>query len=340
MHIRQPTRPALLLLLCSILLAPVAGAVDGVIEINQTCAVNTGCFAGDSPGFPVDINAAGSYRLTSDLSLTDADSGIRVSSSNVSIDLNGFTIGFASCLGNTGNFGIGRDSSGLGVSAIDNITVENGTIQSVCGIGIRLISANSVRIRNMHVSDNFWGGIDFSNSLLGGFNDSERCVIENTTVTNNQGPGIYACAQHLVAVNNTVTHNQGFGIQFGTSATVRGNVVAYNAANAIFGNGGVIDGNTVSWNTGTGISTSQAVVTNNLVGHSGNAGIQCFGRCVAKNNMVSFSTGFGFVGGAGASAGGFGDNVFTDNNGGTGNPQVSGGIEIGTNVCDGNTTCP
>ena len=48
-------------------LATPALAVDGVLEINQTCAVQTGCFAGDSPGFPVTITQPGSYRLTSNL---------------------------------------------------------------------------------------------------------------------------------------------------------------------------------------------------------------------------------------------------------------------------------
>ena len=34
------------------LLAPAVSASDGVLEINQTCALTTGCFDGDSPGFP------------------------------------------------------------------------------------------------------------------------------------------------------------------------------------------------------------------------------------------------------------------------------------------------
>ena len=34
------------------------------------------------------------------------------------------------------------------------------------------------------------------------------------------------------------------------------------------------------------------------------------------------------------------DNYFDGNNGGNENPQVSGGIEIGTNICGGDTTCP
>ena len=41
-------------------------AVDGVLEINQTCAVNTGCFSGDAAGFPVTIDGSAglSYVLT------------------------------------------------------------------------------------------------------------------------------------------------------------------------------------------------------------------------------------------------------------------------------------
>ena len=51
-----------LLSLIALLLVALAGpafAVDGVAEINQTCAVNTGCFAGDFAGFPVTISSAG-----------------------------------------------------------------------------------------------------------------------------------------------------------------------------------------------------------------------------------------------------------------------------------------
>ena len=63
-------------------------AVDGVLEINQACAVNTGCSTGDTAGFPVTISTSGSYRLTSNLEsnapaidmidvTTDDDAGIR-----------------------------------------------------------------------------------------------------------------------------------------------------------------------------------------------------------------------------------------------------------------------
>ena len=58
------------------LMASPALAVDGVLEINQTCAVLTGCFAGDAPGFPVTMDSTTpgkSFRLTSDLGANACD---------------------------------------------------------------------------------------------------------------------------------------------------------------------------------------------------------------------------------------------------------------------------
>jgi hypothetical protein len=53
-----------LLTLFFMTLAAPALAVDGVREINQTCAVQMGCFVGDTAGFPVTIDgsAGKSYR--------------------------------------------------------------------------------------------------------------------------------------------------------------------------------------------------------------------------------------------------------------------------------------
>jgi len=47
---------ALLPLLAVALHAGTAAAVDGVLEINQTCAALSGCFPGDTAGFPVTID--------------------------------------------------------------------------------------------------------------------------------------------------------------------------------------------------------------------------------------------------------------------------------------------
>ena len=70
-----------------------AVAADGVYEINQACALSTGCFLNDAAGFPVTITASGSYLLTSNLVVADVDTnGIEVSEKGVTIDLNGFAV--------------------------------------------------------------------------------------------------------------------------------------------------------------------------------------------------------------------------------------------------------
>jgi len=89
----------LLCLLCLMALASRAAsleAADGALEINQACALNGGCFSGDSAGFPVTIDgsAGKSYRLTGDLDLSSAPnlSGIIVTGANVTLDMGGFEI--------------------------------------------------------------------------------------------------------------------------------------------------------------------------------------------------------------------------------------------------------
>ncbi len=68
-----------------------AAASDGALEINGACAI-TGCFALDTPGYPVTINAPGSYRLTSNLAPPATEGAIVVKADGVSIDLGGFDV--------------------------------------------------------------------------------------------------------------------------------------------------------------------------------------------------------------------------------------------------------
>ncbi len=86
---------SILLLLVFLSVASPARSVDGVVEISQACAAGPGCFSGDMPGFPVEIDgsAGRSDRLTSDLVVPNASTaGILVAASHLTIDLNGFQI--------------------------------------------------------------------------------------------------------------------------------------------------------------------------------------------------------------------------------------------------------
>lgn len=98
------TYPIPIQLLLLLALARPALAVDGVLEINQVCAVNTGCFPGDAPKYPVTISSSGSYRLTSNLFGIGANTdGIVVEKSYVTIDFNGFAIQGVGIGSGTGN---------------------------------------------------------------------------------------------------------------------------------------------------------------------------------------------------------------------------------------------
>jgi hypothetical protein len=75
-----------LISLVFVVLAAPALAVDGVLEINQTCALETGCFAGDSAGFPVEVIVSGSYRLTGNLiAPSTSTTMIVINSENVTV---------------------------------------------------------------------------------------------------------------------------------------------------------------------------------------------------------------------------------------------------------------
>jgi hypothetical protein len=90
-----------------------AGAVDGVLEINQTVVNAAG-------GFPYTISKAGSYRLTGNLVVSTAGANaINVTASPVTIDLNGFSISGPA----------GSTSSGVRDN-VGQLTVKNGIIQN------------------------------------------------------------------------------------------------------------------------------------------------------------------------------------------------------------------
>ncbi|MEM8997720.1 MAG: hypothetical protein AAGF23_23255, partial [Acidobacteriota bacterium] len=123
--------------------APAALAVDGVIEINQVSALAGGVTAGDTPGYPVTISEAGSYRLTGDLTVVGSDflEGLDVEASGVTVDLNGFTI--------TGP-GSGTGHGIFGDINAQRVTVTNGGVSKMGGEGIWLFGAGS-QVRGVKV---------------------------------------------------------------------------------------------------------------------------------------------------------------------------------------------
>lgn len=286
-----------------------ASASDGISEINQTCAVQTGCFAGDTAGFPITIDGAAgrSYRLTGDLVVPDENTdGIQVSADNITIDLAGFEVrGPVVCSGEplacTPNAGTG---SGIeGIPLVTGISVRNGSIR---GMGLNGVTL-SFQAEVTHVR--------FRSNRRDGINVSRGSNVSSNTAYQNGSRGIFVEAGSTVS-GNSVHQNGGHGIQTSAGSTVAGNTAFLNGVDGINA-GGV--GSTVSGNT---------AYLNGQDGISADAGSMLLGNTVRSN------TGFGLNLQSGC---GYRENVITLNTAGAVNGVSI--VNLGSNGC-GAVACP
>jgi hypothetical protein len=133
----------------------------------------------------------------------------------------------------------------------------------------------------------------------------------------NVGDGI-TLVSGITPLNSTVKNGVirgmlGDGI-FLTEVHVSGMYVHDNREDGIDVANSIVTGNMVSGNSRFGIRVINAIVTGNMVHDNGDVGLNLGGSSGYSNNVL------------------FGNN----SNG----PQVSGGVQMGLNVCQGSTTCP
>jgi hypothetical protein len=218
-------RLCLLLALGGTILASSARAVDGVREINQACASGSGCFAGDTAGFPVQIGTAGSYRLTSNLTPPNqSTSGILIDplAEGVSIDLNGFAI-----RGTNTTRPCSAPGSGRGVSSGARATVvSNGHVSGMGSTGVELTNV-SARVENVIAEQNCGDGILVGNASLvieaisrnntgQGINMGATSLIVGSVADQNGASGIYAQSGASLVANCSANANGLSGIDMGT----------------------------------------------------------------------------------------------------------------------------
>lgn len=269
--IRGGRRPALALglLLHLPIAASIARAGDGVLELNQTCATQTGCVPGDAAGLPVTLSAPGSYRLTSNLVVPDENTdGIVVSAANVAIDLAGFAILRAPCVGASGSCYAPTVGTGSGVEVsvgtLYGVSVRNGSVVGMGNFGVLLgfgaqvadldarwnrvggiaVSANSVVTRSLALANTGIGinggtAASISDCMASGNGDdgivvSTGGIVSGSISQNNAGDGINVGSGSLVE-RNAVRSNQGFGLVVGTNGGLRGNVVSSNTLGSLSG---------------------------------------------------------------------------------------------------------
>ena len=151
-------RKTVFVLLAIMALVPFhAFAVDGVVLINQSTVVRRG-------GFPYVISQAGSYRLSGNLTVPNADTtAIFMNNDNITLDLNGFSIlGPTVCVGDpvTSCSPLG---TGIGVDFGHrrNITVVNGTVRGMGASGIEGADhgTSGGHVEKIHADSNAFYGI-------------------------------------------------------------------------------------------------------------------------------------------------------------------------------------
>jgi hypothetical protein len=189
-----------------------AHSSDGILEINQACAVNTGCFNGDTAGFPVTLTSSGSYLLTSNLNVSGEPSPQDVTAiliqptDHVTLDLNGFLI--------SGPGVVGTGDGINGFPSSENVTVINGTIRGMGDFGVQL--DRRAKLARLTVENNGSDGINVDI-----FSMVVECIAHS-----NGNDGIVAPAS--IVRGNTADQNGDDGIQGGSGSTVIGNRASFN----------------------------------------------------------------------------------------------------------------
>jgi len=248
-------------------------AVDGVVLINQNAALAGNVTPGDAPGFPVTISLSGSYRLSGNLVVPDANTtAIEITAADVTIDLNGFSvIGPTVCTGmlvtvtSCSPTGFG---SGI-VSSRPNVNVFNGTIRGMGLRGIDLAIAGH-RVEKIQAVSNGLDGMSVNNGS-----------VLSCDASNNGSTGISAD----IAIGNTVTGNRGVGI-FVNHLAVNNSANFNGAAGIISFGGATISGNTANFNGSQGISATcpSTVVSNTATNNTGGDIFTSGSGCTRANN--------------------------------------------------------
>ncbi len=278
-----------------------AGASDGAIEINQVAALAGGVTATDSAGFPVTLDSPGNYVLTGTLTtLVGNVNGIDITSADVTLDLNGFSL-IGPGVAAFGFFGINGNGN-------DRTTVKNG---NVLGFG--------------------WRGIQLAFD----------CHIDHVVSSDHDDAGII-CNSQAIIQNSVANKNGTGGISAGARSVVKDNVAYLNgrklaAAGISAGVGSVVSGNVSNQNEGIGIDAGGAsTVTGNSAEANKMDGIRALGDSLVTGNSSVNNNGWGLNL---QTSTGYSNNVIRSGFGAPGTVSA-GGVNLGHNLCDGNTICP
>ncbi len=218
------------------------------------------------------------------------------------------------------------------------------------GFPVTISSPGSYRLTgNLIVRDALTPAIKVASDLndvtidLNGFSVSGPTICSGYPITcdpSGSGIGIDAQNSLRVTVRNGVVRGFGLmGMLLAAQARVIDVSVDGNGQTGIgAGAGSVIERCVAFSNAGRGIDCGDCVIRSNTVRGNVAEGIRGSSGSVVEGNSITANGGVGISLDVGAS--GYLGNVISDNNGGNAHPQVSGGIELGKNLCGLDAICP
>lgn len=252
---------------------PVVATNKTLAEVEPRIAVNASNTPGDATASFI-IATPGSYYLTGNITGASAKSGIRIASSNVTLDLNGFTL-----QGVSGSLdGVIVSTSGLG------ITIRNGSVSAWGQDGIDFGNALSYLAESLHAHSNTGVGIRgaFTGTIRDctaranggdGIRAGDPSVVERCAAVANGGAGI-SCPFGNCLVSHCVAEvNTGAGISVADSCTVLNNTCSINTGPQLLVTLGEnrIDSNNLVGTIGLRVTGSGNVIVRNSASNNSTA---------------------------------------------------------------------
>jgi hypothetical protein len=174
--------------------------------------------------FPVTLSSPGSYKLTSNLVVPANSHGIVISSPNVTLDLNGFTISGPVSCASAGVCNMAQAGFN-GISAsVPNTVIRNGTVKGFQGAGIQI--AGSSAVEEMLVTENAGVGLVGGNQLQG------TTLVNRVRSTLNKSFGVYLFSS---IVNNSMATANGQGGYYLNTSSLIDSAASGNIGTGVFG---------------------------------------------------------------------------------------------------------
>ncbi len=286
---------------------PITATMKTLAEVEPRIAINATNTPGQSGAMFV-ISQPGSYYLTGNITHTTV--GILITASNVTIDLNGFTIS-------------GGTHAIESTTSISGIVIKNGFVKNTSSTGIRLFSASKgliegVQLSNVGASGFGTGGgfvlrncvasqssggfgiagaciLDhcFADGCASGFDVDVSCVLTNCTATNCSDIGFETTASGVRLENCSAVNCTNYGFKFTSGVTIDRCTARSSGRGFDIGDHSTLTNSFALSNTGQGVRVgSTCTVASNTLRLNGAASdsaglwIQGNGNRVENNDMT------------------------------------------------------